>query len=157
MHNRVRRLDAIRYYDGAIDLIVDKLKSLFDKAKAVFSDLPLGKKILFVMANVIKLASAASITVDVATLVALKMEMIKYHALIDGVFGMAKNIVPFSPLRRGVGIVLSPIQGFANNAVSRFGGGAARPVILKLFAGALGVAIGMLTDKIAVAKKKSLT
>ena len=146
--------DSVWHCDGAIHGIANKLKALFIKAKSTFEGLPIGKKILFLMAKAIKLVSIASMTVDVTTLVSVKIKMIKMKALIDGAFGAIESIVPFKPVRKlAKGLILNPLHKFSNNATDRFSSSAMKPVFLRLFVGALGVAIGMVTEKIATLKR----
>lgn len=151
-----RRCDAraIRYCDGGLDRVFDKLRELYNKAKETFKELPIGKKILFVLGKIIKIISAASVATDIATLVALKMQVIKYNSLVDGLFNSVTHILPFKPLEKTLGVATAPFKYLSKRVITQFSRGVQKPVIFRIIVATISTAIGLISEKIAVMKGK---
>ena len=79
---RIRRrcdvaIRRIRYVDGIIDTIIGKIKGYFADLKMKLSKVGWGRKILFILGKLIKIASVASVGEDAVKLVKIKLEVNK--------------------------------------------------------------------------------
>lgn len=128
------RKDSMWHQDGLLDGVMGKLNQLYEKTKRTFQSLPIGKKILFLITKAIKLVSVASISIDLTTLVGVKTKLSRIQAIIRG----ASYVLP-----------IKPIKSLAEAAVDRFNAGTTIHVLIRLFGGALGMAIAIITEKIA--------
>lgn len=122
----------IRHVDGVVDNIIEKLKAAYQKFKQKFSDLSVGRKILFIMAKVIKLGGVIG----------------------AGVYGgnAGKLLLELRSLKKAANLAI--IEG--EEEVKNDPSGASRFFLYMSLGGVVGSAItyllGVLTEKIATSK-----